>query len=89
MSQPLYSVGIWDIDKQSYVPCRLSVPSFNMTLPQLRQAVRELRYMGYSAHRRRDPNGDEGHFYDDNDFYVLIERTDGKHWKKIRKGWQR
>lgn len=86
MSNPLYSVGTWDMKRQAYTPQRgLSVPSFNITLAQLRQAVRELKSMGYEAHRRRDEEGCR----DDNDWCVLIERTDGECWKKIRKGWRR
>ncbi len=82
----LYSVGTWDTTRQSYSPQRgLSVPSFNCTLSQLRVAIRELRRMGYSAHRYRDSDG--GHA--DNDWNVLIERTDGKHWKDIRRNWKR
>lgn len=82
----LYSVGTWDYDKQAYTPQRgLTVPSFNITLAQLRQAVRDLRKLGYSAHRFRDSDGD----YDDNDWTVLIERTDGRCWKEIRKDWKR
>lgn len=82
----LYSVGTWDTYKQSYSPqAGLSVPSFNITLAQLRQAVRELKRMGYSCHRFRDSDGS----HDDNDWAVLIERTDGRHWKEIRKSWRR
>ena len=43
MAEPLYSVGTWDGEKQSYTPDRLSVPAFNITLAQLRQSLRELR----------------------------------------------
>lgn len=86
MSEQLYSVGTWDIEKQDYTPQRgLSVPSFNCTLPQLRQALRELRRMGYSCRRFRSPDGD----HENNDWSVLVERTDGKHWKEIRRGWDR
>lgn len=84
--RPLYSVGTWDTDKQAYTPQRgLSVPSFNITREQLRIAMKELRAMHYSCHRYRASNGT----YDDNDWCVLIERTDGKHWKEIRRGWNR
>ena len=84
MNTPLYSVGTWDTDKQAYTPQRgLSVPSFNITLAQLRVALKELQGMGYTAHRRRDADGS----YDDNDFLVLVERTDGMCWKEIRKSW--
>jgi len=79
---PLYSVGTWDPHKQAYTPQRgLSVPSFNITQAQLRVALKELRGMGYAAHRRRDADGS----HDDNDFFVLVERTDGMCWKEIRK----
>jgi hypothetical protein len=82
----LYSVGTWDTDRQAYTPQRgLPVPSFNITLSQLRSALRWLRAYGYSCHRYRDADG--GH--DDNDWVVLVERTDGRHWKDIRKGWNR
>lgn len=86
MTEPLYSVGTWDCERQAYTPQRgLSVPAFNITLAQLRQAIRELRQMGYPCHRYRDEDGD----YDDNDWAVLVERTDGLHWKVIRRGWDR
>lgn len=82
----LYSVGTWDYDEQAYTPQRgLTVPSFNITRAQLRVALRELKWMGYSAHRRRDHRGD----YDDNDWSVLVERTDGKPESEIRKQWER
>lgn len=86
VSSALYSVGTWDTDKQAYTPQQgVTVPAFNCTLAQLRQAIRELRQMGYSAHRFRDHDGT----HEDNDWAVLVERTDGKHWKEIRKGWRR
>lgn len=84
--QPLYSIGTWDTDRQAYTPQRgLSVPSFNITRAQLRVAMRELRAMCYSVHRYRAADGS----HDDNDWCVLIERTDGKSWKEIRRGWNR
>lgn len=84
--QPLYSIGTWDVYKQAYTPQRgLSVPSFNITRAQLRIAMKELRVIGYSVHRFRADDGT----YDDNDWTVLIERTDGAHWKEIRRGWNR
>jgi monomeric isocitrate dehydrogenase len=86
MVAPLYSVGTWDARKEAYTPqAGLSVPAFNITLAQLRQAMRELREMGYSCHRYRDSNGN----YENNDWAVLIERTDGECWKIIRRGWNR
>ena len=81
-----YSVGTWDTDRQAFTPQKgLSVPSFNITMRQLIVAVRELKQMNYSCHRIRDADGE----YDENDPYVLIERTDGQHWKEIRRSWNR
>lgn len=86
MNEALYSVGTWNTEKQAYTPQDgLSVPSFNITLAQLRQALRDLRQMGYRCHRFRDPDG--GH--EDNDWSVLVERNDGRSWKEIRRGWVR
>jgi hypothetical protein len=83
---PLYSVGTWDTDRQAFTPQRgLSVPCFNMSRRQLLTAVRELRNMGYSAHRLRGVDGS----HEDNDPMVMIERTDGRPWREIRKGWNR
>lgn len=82
----LYSIGTWDTDKQAYTPQRgLAVPSFNITKGQLRAALKQLRKMGYSAHRTRDADGR----HDDNDWAVLVERTDGRYWKDIRRSWNR
>lgn len=73
--QPLYSVGTWDTDEQAYTPqAGLTVPSQNVPWLTLLQVLRELRRMGYTAHRYRDADG--GH--EDNDWAVLVERTDGK-----------
>lgn len=84
--EPLFSVGTWDADRSAYTPQRgLSVPSFNIPMRQLIVAVRELRGMGYSTHRRRDAGGS----YEDNDPMVLIGRTDGRNWKDIRRSWNR
>jgi hypothetical protein len=82
---PLYSVGTWDSDLGAYTPqVGLTYRCFNITLAQLRQNVRDLKAMGYSAHRvRRDGE------YEDNDWCVLIERTDGKRETEIRKEWRR
>lgn len=75
MTQPLYSVGTWDTDLQAYTPqLGLTVPSQNVPLWTLKEVLRQLRRMGYSAHRYRDADG--GH--DDNDWCVLVERTDGR-----------
>lgn len=87
MSEALYSVGTYDWERSAYTPQRgLTVPSFNITLTQLRHAIRDLRELGYTAHRKRNPGGDS---HDDNDHDVLIERTDGMCWKEIMRNWKR
>ncbi len=71
----LYSVGTWDTDTQAYTPqAGLTVPSVNVPWRTLLQVMRQLRGMGYSAHRRRDAAGE----HEDNDWCVLVERTDGQ-----------
>lgn len=86
VSEPLFSAGTWDAYRQAYTPQKgLSVPAFNIPMRQLIVAVRDLKRMGYSAHRFRDADGN----YEDNDWSVLIERTDGQHWKEIRRSWAR
>lgn len=82
---PLYSVGTWDTDEQAYTPQVGMKSSFNLTLPQLRHRMRALRCMGYSVHRRG--NARDGH--DDNDWCVLIERTDGMPEVEILEAWKR
>lgn len=81
---PLYSVGTWDTNEQAFT-AQGNVPSFNLTLWQLKDAMRLLRSIGYSVHRYRDEDG--GH--EDNDVMVLIERTDGMSEAKILESWQR
>ena len=84
--EPLYSVGTWDMDEQAYTPqVGLSVPCINVPLNVLRQVLRELRQMGYTAHRYRNAKGN----HDDNDASVLVERTDGKSEAEILKEWLR
>jgi hypothetical protein len=86
VDEPLYSIGTWDTYKQAFTAHHnLSVPAFNITRSQLRQAIRELRQRGYSVHRYRDSDGEHW----DSDPSVQIERTDGKPEKEIRKGWRR
>ena len=82
----LYSVGTWDTEAQAYTPqAGLSVPSLNIQWRTLLQAMREVRQMGYSAHRVRSSDGD----HDWNDWSVLVERTDGEAEELILKGWKR
>ena len=72
---PLYTVRTWDQDKQEYTPqTGLTVPSENVPIGTLRKCLKELRLMGYSCHYRREKDG----CHDDNDWCVLIERTDGE-----------
>ncbi len=85
MSEPLYSVGTWDCLAQAYTPqAGITTGAFNITLPKLRQAVRDLIGLGYGAYRRRSPDGS----YDDNDWMVLIERTDGMTHAEIMERWK-
>jgi hypothetical protein len=75
MREPLYSVGTWDTDAQAYTPqAGLTVRSQNVPWRTLLEVMRQLRSMGYSAHYRRDQRGR----HDNNDSYVLVERTDGE-----------
>ena len=85
MTEPLYSVGTWDCEEQSYTPYDLDHPAYNITRKELKEAIRRLRGWGYTVHRYG--NCDTGH--DDNDWAVLIERTDGKSPKDILAGWVR
>ena len=71
---PLYSIGTWDTDVQAYTPQVGTEPCVNVPWRRLLQVLRLLRRMGYSAHRYRDAHG--GH--DDNDWAVMVERTNGE-----------
>lgn len=81
---PLYSVATWDTDEQAYTP-HGDLPSINITLAELRQTLKTLRRGGYSCHRYRDADGS----HDDNDWAVLVERTDGKPEADILENWKR
>lgn len=84
VTTPLYSVGTWDSDLNGFtVQAGLTVPSINVPLNVVRQITRELRQMGYTAHRKRSPDGG----YWDNDASVFFERTDGKPEAEILRGW--
>lgn len=80
-----YSVGTWDSEQEGYTPQIGVSHSFNLTIWQLRSALRELRGLGYSAHRFRDADGS----HEDNDWAVLVERTDGKSEAEILGQWRR
>jgi hypothetical protein len=86
MSEPLYSIGTWDMDLQAYTP-QNGVPAFNLTRGQLRESIKMLRSLKYkyTVHRFRDADGS----HEDNDWSVLIERTDGKSEEQILKDWER
>jgi hypothetical protein len=81
-----YSVGTWDADAQAYTPqVGLSVPSIGIDKGTLRTALKELRSKGYTAHRVRDSEGS----YDDNDWSVLVERTDDMTEAEVLESWRR
>ena len=96
---PLYSIGTWDAELQAFTPqdglqaytpgAGLGELAFNLTLHQLRCAMRGLRAMGYACRRRRTSEPGMALEYDDNDTDVLIERTDGKPEAEILQGWER
>lgn len=68
-----YSVRTWDTDMDAYTPqAGMSLPWEGLSLWQLRDALRELRSMGYPCHRFRDADGN----HCDNDTFVLVERSD-------------
>lgn len=82
----VFSIGTWDGDAQAYTPqVGLTVPCVNVPWRTLLCVLRELRSMGYSAHRVRSENGD----HEDNDWAVLVERTDGMTEAEVLKGWKR
>ena len=64
-----YSIRTWDCDAQAYTP-QDEMAWNDLTLWQLRMAMRALRQDGYSVHRRG--NCRDGH--DNNDAMVLIEK---------------
>lgn len=75
MSEPLYSIGTWDTHEQAYTrQANLTVPSENVPWRTLLEVFRQLRAMGYSCHRYRDADGS----HEDNDWCVIVERTDGQ-----------
>lgn len=84
MPKPKYSVGTWDADKQAYTPQAGIRRSINISLRELRRVLKQLRRMGFSAHRCG--NKEDGH---DSDWTVLVERTDGEKRDAILKRWAR
>lgn len=63
-----YYVTTWDTDLQKFTPQK-GVRKGPYTLFGLRKAIRTLRAMGYSAHRRRSPGG----WHEDCDASVSVE----------------
>lgn len=85
MKVRLYSVGTRDDGDHHYSPqAGLTVPSINVPLATVRQILRELRWMGYEGHRRRDHNGE----HTDNDPSILVERTNGRSEAEILQSWR-
>lgn len=75
MSEPLYSIGTWDTDEQAYLPLIGGEICVNVPWRRMLAVLRFLRRAhGYNCHRFRDADGS----HDDNDWEVLVERTDGK-----------
>jgi hypothetical protein len=81
---PLYSIGTWDTEAQAYTPQIGVSKTFNVTHWELLRAMRKLKTLGYSCHRRGDKREEL-----DNDPFVLIERTDGKPEAEIMEDWKR
>ena len=50
------------------------MPCINVPWLTLLECLRQLRQMGYTAHRLRTADGE----HDANDWSVLVERTDGE-----------
>ncbi len=92
MNEHRYSCGTWDSESQSFTP-QIGVPAFNLTLWELRNSMRLLRECGYTVHRFRSvlvlANGEEMIDHGDNDYMVLIERTDGMTEAEILESWKR
>lgn len=80
----LYCLGTWDTEIQAYTP-HDGVQAFNLTLHELRAALKQLRSRGYTCHRFRDPDG--GH--EDNDYGVMVEQMDGRTEAEILNDWRR
>ena len=87
MSEARYSIGTWDTELQAYTPqAGCDSPCINVDIHGLRRHLRELRdEHGYAADRVRDADGT----HDDNDWCVLVERTDGMTIAEILKVWER
>ena len=92
--KPKYSVGVWDSDAQAYVLPSMYIVGcvqrgfLNVDMNGVRIALKYLRHVGFSAHRRRKfDNGEWNH--DDNDVRVLVERTDGHSRDTILEHWER
>ncbi len=90
MNQPLYSIGTWDPELQSFTP-QDDMPAFNLTRKQLVASIRMLQDCGYSCHRYRErlEDGTLSTESYDSDPFVMIERTDGMPESEILGRWKR
>ena len=80
-----YSIGTYDWELGAYTP-QIGVDRWHrLTKWELRVAIRQLRSMGYTCHRRRDIDGS----YDDNDTNVIVDRTDDMTVEEVIKSWER
>lgn len=68
-----YRIRTWDQDRECYTP-QIGLPEYVDGFAGLRNAIRELRRMLYTAHRTG--NSRDGH---DSDSYVLIEAAHASH----------
>ena len=84
MQSPLYSIGVWDCETQSYIPLDF-MNCINVPRAELVSVMRFLRSIGYTCHRY----GNTRIEIRDSDTAVLIERTDGKKRESILKDWER
>lgn len=67
-----YRILTWDAEAEMYTPPEeIDAPSANLTLWQLRAALRALRGEGYTCHYLRRPGG-----HHDNDPAVLVESSE-------------
>jgi len=71
MPKRKYRVLTWDIDQQKFTPQK-GVRSGPYTLFGLRKAIKKLRALGYSAHRKFSPD----HYSGYSDPCVSVERID-------------
>ena len=82
----LYSVGTWGTDAQAFTPqAKLGLPWLNIPLWTLKRVLQRLKTMGYGCYRFGGPEFRD----DDNDPFVMVERTDGKSKSAVLESWKR